>query len=547
MTAVEYQRDPGGWLVRRDAAMAARAVASGDWPNKTVWTYATERAAQHPDRVQIIDNDRALTCGQLVDRAQHLASYLLSSGLRCGDVISFQLPNWWEAAVIALAAAATGVVVNPIVPMNRDSELRHMIGDAKPKMIFIPDTFRGFSYADMLGRLVPDFPELRVIVVRGAVAGCESFDTILEQPLLPGPDMVVDPNAVKLIMYTSGTTGRPKAVLHSHNTIHADSARMTRAMNLSARHTSFCPSPITHISGFLWALNMPWYGDVPAVMIDTWDPAKAFEAMRQHHCTVAVGATPFLQGLVDIASAGMSLPDLEHYICGGAAVPPSLIYAAADVFPNCIPWRTFGATETATLTCGPKDRAALRLGAETDGRLADTEAKIVDVGTGRAVATGNEGEILVRCSSMALGYARIEDNKETYDDEGFFRMGDLGRIVEQDHFICTGRKKDLIIRAGENISAKEIEDVLIRDPAIQDVAVVARPDPRTGEAICAVIVAAAGCHVDLALLTALIANAGLARQKTPEHIILVPELPRTPAGKVRKDQLRLTAAAAELS
>ena len=542
MTAIEYRCDPGGWLVRRDAAMAARALATGDWPNKTVWTFAVERAAQHPGRVQMIDNDLALTCGQLVDRAQRLAGYFLALGLRCGDVISFQLPNWWEAAVITLAAAATGVVVNPIVPINRDAELHHMIGDAKPKMIFIPEYFRGFSHADMMRRLVQDFPDLRVIVVRGAAADFESFDAVLDRPPLPGPDTVVDPDAVKLIMYTSGTTGRAKAVLHSHNTIHADSVRMTRAMNLTPRHISFCPSPVTHISGFLWALNMPWYGDIPVVMIDIWDPAKAFDAMRRHRCTLAVGATPFLQGLVDIASAGTLLPDLEHYICGGAAVPPSLIFTAADVFPNCIPWRTFGATETATLTCGPQSREALRLGAETDGRLADAEVKIVDVGTGLAVAAGAEGEILVRCSSMALGYAQIEDNDDAYDEEGFFRMGDLGRIVEDDHFICTGRKKDLIIRAGENISAKEIEDVLIRDPAIQDAAVVARPDPRTGEAICAFIVTAPGCHVDLALLTALIATAGLARQKTPEHVILVPDLPRTPAGKVRKDQLRLAAA-----
>lgn len=542
MQGVRHRRDPGGWLVRWDPAMAAQAVASGDWPNKTVWTYAVERAARHPDRIMMFDNEVALTCAQLVDRAQRLAGYLQASGLQCGDVISFQLPNWWEAAVITLAAAMTGVVVNPIVPMNRDGEIRHMIADARPRMMFIPESFRGFSHADMLRRLAPEFPTLRVIVVRGQAAGFESFDAVLGQAPAPGLQADVDPDAVKLIMYTSGTTGRPKAVLHSHNTLHADSVRMTKAMKLSPRHTIFCPSPLTHISGFLWALNMPWYGDIPVVMIDVWEPRKAFEAMRLHRCTLAVGATPFLQGLVDIASGGETLPDLEHYICGGAAVPPSLIYKAADMFPNCIPWRTFGATETATLTCGPETRSMLRMGAETDGRLFGTQAKIMDLGTGLEAAPGAEGEILVRCPSMALGYARLEDNADAYDADGYFRMGDLGRIIEGDHLVCTGRKKDLIIRAGENISAKEIEDVLIRDPAIEDVAVVAKPDPRTGEAICAFIVAAPGHSVDLALLTSLIAGAGLARQKTPEHFILVPDLPRTPAGKIRKDQLRLAAA-----
>ncbi len=547
MQGIEHRRDPGGWLVRHDAAMAAEAVANGDWPNKTVWTYAAERAAEHADRVQIIDNGVSLTCRQLVDRAQRLAGYLVASGLRCGDVISFQLPNWWEAAVITLAAAMTGVVVNPIVPINRDAELRHMIADARPRMIFIPDSFRGYSYTDMMRRLLPDSPDLRVIVVRGQAAGFESFDAILGQSSIFSPVATIDPDAVKLIMYTSGTTGRPKAVLHSHNSIHADSARMTKAMKLSPRHIAFCPSPVTHISGFLWALNMPWYGDIPVVMIDVWEPQTAFEAMRLQRCTLGVGATPFLQGLVDIASGGASLPDLEHYICGGAAVPPSLIYKAADVFPNCVPWRTFGSTETATLTCGPEARSMIRMGAETDGRLVGTQAKIIDVGTGLVAMPGAEGEILVRCSSMALGYARLEDNAEAYDEDGYFRMGDLGCIVEGDHFVCTGRKKDLIIRAGENISAKEIEDVLIRDEAVQDVAVVSMPNPRTGESICAFIVAAPDHLVDLALLTTLIASAGLARQKTPEHLILVSDLPRTPAGKIRKDQLRLAAAASAAS
>ena len=543
MPGVEYCRDPGGWLVRRDAEMAVAARANGDWPDKTVWSFAAERAALHPQRIQMVDNDLELSCADLVERSRRLASYLQASGLAAGDVISFQLPNWWEAAVIVLAAAMTGVVVNPIVPINRESELRFMLADARARILFIPDTFRGYSHVDMMRRLAPELPDLRVVVVRGKAKGFEEFDALLRDISPLGPAVEVDPDAVKLIMYTSGTTGRPKAVLHSHNSIHADSARMIRALKLSPRHLTFCPSPVTHISGFLWTLNMPWYGDIPVVMTDVWDSRQAYDILRRRRCTIAIGATPFLQGLVDIASREGPLPDLEHYICGGAAVPPSLIYQAAERFPNGIPWRTFGATETATLTCGPETRSMLRMGAETDGRLMQTQVKIIDVTTGLPAAPGAEGEILVRCASMALGYACPEDNQDAYDAEGYFRMGDLGRIVEQDHLVCTGRKKDLIIRAGENISAKEIEDVLILHPAIQDVAVVSMPNARTGEAICAFVVVAQDQAVDLALVTSLIAKAGLARQKTPEHVILVQDLPRTPAGKVRKDQLRMVAAA----
>jgi acyl-CoA synthetase (AMP-forming)/AMP-acid ligase II len=280
------------------------------------------------------------------------------------------------------------------------------------------------------------------------------------------------------------------------------------------------------------------------VMIDTWEPERAFDLMQLHGCTFALGATPFLQDLVAIARRrGETLEKLRYYLCGGAAVPPSLIYEAAEVFPNCIPWRNFGATEVPTMTSGPMTRDNLRFGAETDGRLYRAEVKIIDVATGDIVQPGEEGEILVREPSMALGYARKEDNEAAYDDEGFFRMGDLVRIVDGDHVLCTGRKKDLIIRAGENISAKEIEDVIFKSPKVMDVAVVSMPSRKTGEAICAFIVPSGKDAPSFAEVTEMIQTAGLARQKTPEHVQIIEELPKTAAGKIRKDVLRRMAEA----
>jgi acyl-CoA synthetase (AMP-forming)/AMP-acid ligase II len=278
---------------------------------------------------------------------------------------------------------------------------------------------------------------------------------------------------------------------------------------------------------------------MPAVMLDTWDPEKAFDLIRSHRCSFSVGATPFLQDLVGVAKRrSATLPDLKSFMCGGASVPPTLIYEAAEVFPNCMPWRTFGATEAPTLTGPPASRQDLRLAAETDGKLNRSEIKIVDLQTGAPALPGEDGEILVREPSMALGYARAEDNQGAYDDEGFFRMGDIGRLVEGDHIVCTGRKKDLIIRAGENISAKEVEDVLHRSGKVIEVAMVAMPSRKTGEAICAFIVPLAGVALDLAEVAGIIAAAGLARQKIPAHVQLVAELPKTASGKIRKDQLR---------
>ncbi len=538
------RRDPGGWLLRWDEAHAARAIEGGDLLNRTVAGEAEALADAEPGRVLMIDGALPLAAGELHDRALRLAGWFMAQGLERGAVVSFQLPNWWEAAVINLAAAMTGLVVNPIVPIYRDAEVGYMLKEARSRVVFTPHVFRNFDHAAMMRRLLPSLaPGTLLVAVRAALDGMAAFDELLAGPPAVGR-RAVDPNAVKLLMYTSGTTGRPKGVLHSHNTLNADSVKQTAAMGLGPDDRTFSPSPLTHISGYLWALNAPWTCNLPVVMTDVWNAAEAFDAIRRHRCSYMLGATPFLQDLVAVArERGEALDSLRYFLCGGASVPPSLIREAAARFPNCVPFRVFGATEAPTMTCGPATRDGLALAAETDGRLLRCEVRLVHPQTGDPVAEGGEGEILVREPSMALGYAREEDNVEAYDADGFFRMGDLGRLVHGDHLICTGRKKDLIIRAGENISVREIEDVLFRSPLIDDVAVVSMPSARTGEAICAFIVPAPGRSVGIAEVAALVRDAGLARQKTPECVLLADELPKTASGKVRKDLLRERAAA----
>ncbi|MBI1182028.1 MAG: AMP-binding protein [Alphaproteobacteria bacterium] len=542
--AQSFRRDPGGWTVRRSPALAALAARRGEWAGRTVADDARALAAADPDRLHLIDGDLALSRGQIHDRALRLAGWFDALGLAPGSVVSFQLPNWWEAAVVDLAAAMTGLVVNPVVPIYREAEVRFMLGEARSRVVFAPGVFRGFDHAAMMGRILPDLPEEAVLVTaRARLGGALCLDDLLSGPRLAAPRKV-DSDAVKLLMYTSGTTGRPKGVLHSHNTLSADSLKMCRAMGLGTGDRTFSPSPLTHVSGYLWALTAPWTCGVPVVTTDVWDAGAAFDAICRHGCSFMLGATPFLQDLVaEAARRGETLETLRFFLCGGASVPPGLIREAAQRFPNCVPFRVFGATEVPTMTAGPASRAGLDLAAETDGRLLGCEVRLVHPETGEPVADGEEGEILAREPSMALGYARPEDNEEAYDADGFFRTGDLGRLVHGDHIVCTGRKKDLIIRAGENISAREIEDVLFRSPRIAEAAVVAMPSARTGEAVCAFVVPAGEEAVDLAHVAALVGAAGLARQKTPERVIPVAELPKTASGKVRKDILRGMAAA----
>jgi acyl-CoA synthetase (AMP-forming)/AMP-acid ligase II len=530
--------DVSGFTVRWNPTVAAMAAEFGDWPNRTVAEFARDRARANPDRVQLIDDGLELTAGDLYGRIQRLAAWFEEIGLNRGDVVSFQLPNWWEANVINTAAAMVGIVVNPLIPIYRDAEISYMLNASGAKLIFIPEVFRKFDYLAMMRRIAEGLSRpVRVVTVRGSTG--ERFEDVIAaaSPLEAPRD--VDPDAVKLVLFTSGTTGRPKGVLHTHNSIHADGMKMVPALGLSAADRTFCPSPVTHVSGYLWALNHPWLADVPAVMVDVWEARRAFDLVEHYRCSFMLGATPFLQGMVDEARRrGARLPFLRQYLCGGAAVPPSLIYDAAAVFENCIPWRNFGASEAMTMTRGPSSRSDLKMGAETDGKLHHCETKIVDIVTGETLTDGEEGEILAREPSMAVGYASAEDNVHAYDEAGYFRMGDIGRIVHGDHVLVTGRKKDLIIRSGENISAKEIEDTLLASGIVDEVAVVARPSAKTGEAICAFIVAGRSGMPSLPTIAAIISDAGLARQKTPEHLVRVDELPRTASGKVRKDLLR---------
>ena len=538
---MESRRDVSGWHVRWDDERARDFIAQGIWPEKTVADFAEERAEAHPDRVQIVDGDRNLTCRALVNEARCLARALKGRGLKPGQVVSFQLPNWYEATVVNLAAAMAGLVLNPVVSIYRDAEVGFILDDAGSRMIFIPESYRDFSYPEMMMRLRASWDSpLDVVVVRGDPGPFVAYEDLLAEGHADGPLPSVDPNAIKLIMYTSGTTGRAKGVLHTHNTIHAENWKTATKLGLESGDSTFNPSPVTHITGAIYALNLPWFRDIKTVLQDTWDADRAFDLLKSHRCTFSAGATPFLKGLVDVAERrGMTLTDLTIYMCGGASVPPSLIYKAAEVFPNCIPYRTYGMTEAPVLTYGPESRENVAQGAETDGEIWLSNVKVVDIKTGAPLPMGEVGEFLVRTPNMALGYARPEDNDAAYDEEGYFRTGDLGRLLDGGRCLeVTDRKKDLIIRAGENISAREIEETLLGHPSVADIAVVAMSNDVTGESVCAFLSFRDGESAGFADLVAFLGDAGLAKQKAPERMVEMDQLPRTSTGKIRKDQLR---------
>ena len=392
----------------------------------------------------------------------------------------------------------------------------------------------------MMRRVNAGLPRpIDVVVLRGESDGFISYNALLHEANKATPLPRVDPDALKMIMYTSGTTGRAKGVLHSHNSLQAENWMRLTHLGLTTQDVMFNPSPVTHVTGALYSLCMPFTVGVTTVMLDVWDSRLALDMMRKRKVTGIVAATIFLQGLVDEAKKHNEyLPDLRFFLCGGAQVPPDLIREAGRIFPNCVPSRIYGSTEAPCITAGVNSRSLIDQGAETDGEIWHAEVRIVDPENGSPVPPGQDGEIVTRAPQLFLGYAHTEDNENSFDTDGFFRMGDLGRLTEDRFITVTGRKKDLIIRAGENISPKEIEDILFNHPAIADISIVAMPHPRTGEAACAFIIVRPGHCLDMAEIHRNLIGSGVAIQKIPERLEFVTDFPRTSVGKVRKDVLR---------
>jgi len=529
--------------VRVDEQRGADAYRRGLWVRETLADSLRDAAAATPQRTVLVDGDIQLDCRTLYEQAARMAKALMAR-MPAGSVVSFMLPNWHEAAVIYLAATLAGMVVNPILPSLRDRELHFILSDADSRAIFVPSVFGKHDYAAMLDRVTSGMsapPE--VVVLRGDerslpleksskiravrnVRGHTPYASLFGAEGLAALP-VLDSDAVRMILYTSGTTGRPKGVLHTHNSIHALIRQIGEHWRVEDGDTFLVPSPIAHIGGSIYAFECPLLLGTTAVLMERWDADAAASLMIAERCTHMAGATPFLEGLLAAAEcADTHLPDLKVFICGGSAVPPSLIRRASAYFDKAAVSRVYGSTEVPVTTVGTLDD--LEHAADTDGRAGIADIKLVD------------GEILARGPQMLVGYLHPEDETSSFDDEGYFRTGDLGRWVDDRYLVVTGRDKDIIIRSGENISPKEVEDILVGRVGIAEIAVVGVPDERTGERACAVIVSADGSAPDVDALRELLVAEGVAKFKIPEQVVIWEALPKNDAGKVLKHEIRAT-------
>ncbi|SNT46822.1 AMP-binding protein [Rhodococcoides kyotonense] len=514
-----------------DPVLAQSFRDGGYWIDRPVGYFLERAASAIPDAVAVVDGDRRFSFADIDADATRLASAMRGRGIGPDSVVSLQLPNCAEAVVVFQAIMKLGAIANPIVPIYRGREVRFIVGQANSSMVFVRGTYRGFDYEAMYDAL--DIPDLDVIVVGGA-----SWADLLAEARPDGLDGLEepDPDSVCLLLYTSGTTADPKGALHSHNTLVFENRSMIDWFGLNERDVIFNPSPVTHVTGVNCALTLPFLLGAPVVLQDVWDPATALERIVRERASFMIFSTPFLRGLLDAADASeQATPSIRYIICGGADIPDSLTAAATERLGTVV--RMFGATEGPSVTSADRwDTFEMRT--RTDGRpMAPTEVIVSDGGTGVA-APGVVGEALWRGPDTFLGYLDATLNEAAFTPDGFFRTGDLATTDEHGGLHIVGRIKDIINRSGEKISTHDVENLLSEHPSVVEVAVVAGPDPKTGERGCAFVVTRDSGDLSLTDVYDFLTGRDVATQKIPESVFVVDSLPKTASGKIQKFALR---------
>jgi acyl-CoA synthetase (AMP-forming)/AMP-acid ligase II len=529
------------------AALRQRWYDEGWFGDLTLDAALRAGAQQFPDARLVFHSDlrpSALTLAEADERAGNVAAALSQLGLQRGDVLAVQLPNWAELAVAYYAAARLGLVLLPIIHIYGPAEVGFILRESRAKALVVPDEWRGIDYADRVSRLGPT-PDLGTIIVVGdnVHSGGRAWAELEAEGGRAIPPAAIGADDVCALSYTSGTTSDPKGVMHSANTILAEIKSQT-GMTGSGRQVMLSPYPSGHIGGII-SLISPFVTGSSCVFMDAWDPTEAAALIAEHRVTVSSGTPYFLMTLLDVVEQGThDVSSLERYATGGAGVPPAVVERAAAQGWFC--FRSYGSTEHPTITVGYETDAP-DTWADTDGRLTPgSQMRIVD-DEGHDVPPGTDGEVWSIGPEVFVGYRSGALDDESFDPDGWFRTGDIGRVDDAGFLTITDRKKDIIIRGGENISSKEVEDVLARHPSVAEAAVVAAPDPLYGERACAFVILRPGASLSMADVQAHFAEAGVAKQKTPERLEVRDELPRNATGKVKKFELRdrLRAEAAE--
>jgi acyl-CoA synthetase (AMP-forming)/AMP-acid ligase II len=498
----------------------------------TMWELVEARAAATPDVVALIEDDREITFKELRDISERVAAGFHEFGMRHGSRVTWQLPTRIETVITSLALARIGAVQNPIIPIYRDREVGFVLQQTDAEYFLIPGDWNGFDFNAMAGRIMDDLGIEPTVMI--------AYDQLPQAEPYTLPPAPTNGDEVRWIYYTSGTTSAPKGVRHTDGTLMAGGLGLANAAALTADDIGSIAFPYAHIAGPDY-LMMLLYRGCGAVLIEVFSLDAAVELFARKGATMAGGGPAFYQMYLAkqrTQPGEKIIPSLRLLSGGGAPKPPEMyVEVMAEMgIPIC---HGYGMTECPMISqSGPGDTEAQLM--YTDGKpVTACEIRIVTL-EGPVAQQGQDGEVRLKGPMVFKGYTDPSLDADAFDEEGWFRTGDVGHLDADGHVVLTGRLKDVIIRKGENISAKEIEDLLYQHPKVGDVAVIGLPDKERGERVCAVVERAAGTDdLEFGEMVLFLKGADLMVQKIPEQLEVVDELPRNQTlRKVLKQDLR---------
>jgi len=524
-------------------ARRARHEATGEWPQPSLSTALEVRVRATPERLYLIEGvrtgGRRYTFRDLHARAERMAAALRRLGVGRGAVVSWQLPNWFEACALAVAIDRLGAISNPIITIYREHEVSFVCRQARARVLVVPGVVRGVDHREIARAAQATAPALEhVLTVRAAPgAGMQALETLEDDAGAPAPPTPPGPHDVSMLFYTSGTTADPKGVMHTPSTLGAVVHLQAALFHPSPDDLTLLQFPFPHIGGVLLFLLLQVNNGSGVVFMETFDPELALDLVERHRITTVGGPPAVLQAMLAAPTfSAAKVKSVRRSGSGAADVSPELIRRLKEKL-GAFAYRSYGMTECPMFSSGAPGDPDEKLEG-SDGRpVPGATARLVD-DVGAPVSPGVEGEIEVYGPQLCVGYLDPALNT-AFTPDGFFRTGDLGVQDEAGYLRITGRRKDIIIRKGENISAKGIEDVLAAHPAVADAAVIGLPDAERGERVCACVeLRPDGAGLTLAQVRAFMEARGMMRQRIPEQLEILTELPRNATGKVRKDVLR---------
>ena len=514
----------------------------GLWGDASLADYWQQTARAMPDKIAVVDNHGAsYTYSALDHAASCLANWMLAKGIESGDRIAFQLPGWCEFTVIYLACLKIGAVSVPLLPSWREAELVWVLNKCQAKMFFAPTLFKQTRPVDLILPLQNQLPQLQQIVGVDKLAPATSALSLSQiiadnTPLTTA--ITVHGDELAAVLFTSGTEGLPKGVMLTHNNILASERAYCARLNLTWQDVFMMPAPLGHATGFLHGVTAPFLIGARSVLLDIFTPDACLALLEQQRCTCMLGATPFVYDLLNVLEKQPAdLSALRFFLCGGTTIPKKVARECQQLGIKLL--SVYGSTESSPHAVVNLDDPLSRF-MHTDGyAAAGVEIKVVDDAR-KTLPPGCEGEEASRGPNVFMGYFdEPELAARALDEEGWYYSGDLCRMDEAGYIKITGRKKDIIVRGGENISSREVEDILLQHPKIHDACVVAMPDERLGERSCAYVVLKAPHHsLSLEEVVAFFSRKRVAKYKYPEHIVVIEKLPRTASGKIQKFLLR---------